>query len=168
MKQNQEQVSVDMRCFINKSGTYYAEVSFYDIKTQMPYSVYSDEVNYTRPSKCMVSPSEVKWDENIATWSPVDEAIGYRIGLYKVTNYTYSYENADLNTGSYTKVEIANGTECRQLTSLKLAPADKATREVWNKQLVVYYDDADQEIKAYINGWDGKANTFRQDIRWIK
>lgn len=69
----------------------------------------------------------------------------------------YSYENADLNTGSYTKVEIANGTECGELTSLKLAPADKATREVWNKQLVVYYDDVDQEIKAYINGWDGKV-----------
>lgn len=69
----------------------------------------------------------------------------------------YSYENADLNTGSYTNVELANGTECGQLTSLQLSPADKATKEIWNKQLVVYYDKADQEIKAYINGWSGTA-----------
>ena len=101
--QNQEQVSDDMRYFINKSGTYYAGVSFYDIKTQMSYSVYSEEIQYTRPSKCLASPSEVKWDENIATWSPVDGAIGYRIGLYKVTNYTYEleYHNLEANTTNY-------------------------------------------------------------------
>lgn len=101
--QNQEQVSDDMRYFINKSGTYYAGVSFYDIKTQMSYSVYSEEIQYTRPSKCLASPSEVKWDENIATWSPVDGAIGYRIGLYKVKNYTYEleYHNLEANTTNY-------------------------------------------------------------------
>ena len=101
--QIQEQVSDDMRYFINKSGTYYAGVSFYDIKTQMSYSVYSEEIQYTRPSKCLASPSEVKWDENIATWSPVDGAIGYRIGLYKVKNYTYEleYHNLEANTTNY-------------------------------------------------------------------
>ena len=69
----------------------------------------------------------------------------------------YSYENADLNTGSYTNVELASGTECGQLTSLKFSPADKQTKAVWNKQLVVCYDDVDQQIKAYINGWNGTA-----------
>lgn len=100
---NQEQVSYDMRHFINKSGTYYAEVSFYDSETQMSYGVYSEKIQYTRPSKCLASPSEVKWDENTATWSQVEGAIGYRIGLYKSADDSYEleYHNLDANTTNY-------------------------------------------------------------------
>ncbi len=101
--QNQEQVSYDMRHFINKSGTYDAGVSFYDNATQMSYSVYSEKVQYTRPSKCLASPSEVKWNENTATWTPVDGAISYRIGLYKSADDSYEleYHNVDANTTNY-------------------------------------------------------------------
>lgn len=101
--QNQEQVSYDMRHFINKSGTYDAGVSFYDNVTQMSYSVYSEKVQYTRPSKCLASPSEVKWNENTATWTPVDGAISYRIGLYKSADDSYEleYHNVDANTTNY-------------------------------------------------------------------
>lgn len=99
---DQEQVSYDMRYFINKSGTYYVGVSFYDNATQSSYSVYSEKVKYTRPSKCMESPSEVKWDGNIATWSPVEGAIGYRVDLYNQLDGTStSFQNLDENTTQY-------------------------------------------------------------------
>lgn len=103
MNKDQEQVSYDMRYFINKSGTYYAEVSVYDYKAQSSYYASSEKVQYTRPSKSLASPSEVKWDENTATWTPVDGAIGYRIGLYNVLDNTYEleYQNLDADTTSY-------------------------------------------------------------------
>lgn len=102
VEKDQEQVSYDMRYFINKSGTYYVGVSFYDNATQSSYSVYSEKVKYTRPSKCMESPSEVKWDGNIATWSPVEGAIGYRVDLYNQLDGTStSFQNLDENTTQY-------------------------------------------------------------------
>lgn len=102
VEKDQEQVSYDMRYFINKSGTYYVGVSFYDNETQSSYSVYSEKVKYTRPSKCMESPSEVKWDGNIATWSPVEGAIGYRVDLYNQLDGTLAgFQNLDENTTQY-------------------------------------------------------------------
>ena len=112
---DQEQVSYDMRYFINKSGTYYVGVSFWDYETQLSYSIYSEKVKYTRPSKCMESPSEVKWDGNIATWSPVEGAIGYRVDLYNQLDGTStSFQNLDENTTQYdfggTLENYANGS----------------------------------------------------------
>lgn len=111
--QDQEQVSCDMRYFINKSGTYYVGVSLYDAPTQSSYSVYSEKVKYTRPSKCMESPSEVKWNGNIATWSSVDGAIGYRIGLYNAADDSYEleYNNLDANTTNYDFGQTLNNRE---------------------------------------------------------
>lgn len=134
--QNQEQVSYDMRHFINKSGTYYVGVSFYDNETQMSYSVYSEKIQYTRPSKCMASPSEVKWDENIATWSPVDGAISYRIGLYKAADDSYEleYHNLDANTTNYdfgqTLNNSANGSYYFTVAAVSANVTETANSEV--------------------------------------
>lgn len=134
----------------DKNSRYTAEISGGVIKIR-------PEVMPEKQTKVRITLTDPTFRQPIALDYTIKTA-ALKTAKLKFSKITlYSYENADLNTGSYTKVELANGTECGQLTSLKLAPADKATREVWNKQLVVYYDDADQEIKAYINGWDGKA-----------
>lgn len=87
-----------------------------------------------------------------------------KLKLKSETLNLYSYAELDVSTATATALEIT-GASAELVKEVSLSPADQKTREIWNKELVLTYNDTDQKISAALNDYKGsKAVTYQVKV----
>ena len=87
-----------------------------------------------------------------------------KLKLKSETLNLYSYAGLDVSTATATALEIT-GASAELVKEVSLSPADQKTREIWNKELVLTYNDIDQKISAALNDYKGsKIVTYQVKV----